>query len=276
MKVYLGPAGVPTICKERSTIAGIRTVSELGLNAMEVEFVRGVKMSLEAAKEAGENAKELNVKLSVHAPYFINLCSPDNKKVENSKKMILDSAERAEAMEAEVVVFHPGFYGKLSPLEALEKVKEGCSDLNDRMRSLGIRKVKLGLETTGKQSTFGSLDEIIEICKKVKNCVPVIDFAHIYARQGGIIDYSKIFDSLKPLKLKSLHTHFTCVEFSSAGIGRGNERYHLELKAKKPDFEILAKEIIKRDFEITIISESPVLEQDSLKMKEIIEKLLSK
>ncbi|MFH7882440.1 MAG: TIM barrel protein [Candidatus Aenigmatarchaeota archaeon] len=253
--IWLGPAGIPTVCKERNTLLGIKTVSELGLNAMEIEFVRGVKMNLEIAKQAGEIAKEINVKLSVHAPYFINLCSQEAQKIENSKRMIIDSLERAEAMNADIVVFHPGFYGKLSTQEALEKVKKECEDLNDKIKSMEIKGVKLGLETTGKQSTFGTLEEIIQISRNVKNCVPVIDFAHIFARQGGIIDYSKIFDSLKPLKLKHLHTHFTCVQFSSVGIGRGNERYHLELKVKKPDFEPLAREIVRRDLDITIISE---------------------
>ncbi len=271
--IWLGPAGIPTVCKEKNTLNGIKTVSQLGLNAMEVEFVRGVKMSLELAKQAGEVAKELNIRLSVHAPYFINLCSEEKQKVENSKNMILDSAERAEAMNADIVVFHPGFYGKLSTQEALEKVKKECEDLNDRMKSMGIKGVKLGLETTGKQSTFGTLEEIIQISKDVKNCVPVVDFAHIFARQGGLINYPKIFDSLKPLKLNHFHTHFTCVQFSLSGIGKGNERYHLELKAKKPDFEPLAREIVKRNLNITIISESPILEQDSLKMKSIFEKI---
>jgi endonuclease IV len=35
----------------------------------------------------------------------------------------------------------------------------------------------------------------------------------------------------------------------------------------------LAKEILKRKIDINIISESPILEQDSFKMKKIFEKL---
>jgi deoxyribonuclease-4 len=50
------------------------------------------------------------------------------------------------------------------------------------------------------------------------------------------------------------------------------EKRHLVLD-HKPDFEPLAKEMLKRKFDITIISESPILEQDSLKMKKIFEKL---
>jgi deoxyribonuclease-4 len=43
-----------------------------------------------------------------------------------------------------------------------------------------------------------------------------------------------------------------------------------------PPFEPLAEEILKRKMNITIISESPVLEQDSLKMLQIFKKLDSK
>ncbi len=54
-RVFLGPAGIPIGAKERkrsaSTIDGIRYVKEIGLNAMEVEFVQGVRMTRDAAQE---------------------------------------------------------------------------------------------------------------------------------------------------------------------------------------------------------------------------------
>lgn len=272
--LWLGPAGVGVGCKDRSTLGGVKYVAELKLNAMEIEYVRGVKMGLEMAKEVGKVAKELDIKLSVHAPYFTNLCSQDEKKLEASKRMIFDSALRAHAMGADIVVFHPGFYQKLTPKQALEAVETACADLAKRFKESGIGDVRIGLETTGKVSQFGELDEIVEICKKIKSCCPVVDFAHIFARQAGKIDYGEIFDKLKQLKLTHLHTHFTCVEFSPIGVtGKGNERYHLELKANKPSFEPLAKEILKRKLDITIISESPKLEIDSIEMKKIFERL---
>lgn len=260
-------------CEERSTIAGLRYLAKIGLNAMEVQFVRRVTMSNRAAEEVGGVARELDIKLSVHCPYFVNLCSPEREKVEASKKRILDSVERACRMGADVATFHPGFYGKLNSEEATESVIKACEDLIGRMESREIRTVKLGLETMGKQGSFGTLREIIEVCKRVKGCVPVIDWAHLYARSAGRIDYGKVFEELKPLRLKHIHTHFTCVEFSKVGEGRGNERYHLELSSEKPPFDPLAKEIMKRRVDITVISESPILEKDSLRMKETFERL---
>lgn len=273
-KIWLGPAGIPGMCKERSTLAGVRCVAEIGLNAMEIEFVRGITLTQKAAEEVGKIAQELGVRLSVHCPYFINLCSPDKKKVEASKQRILESARRAHAMGADIVVFHPGYYGGRSPEEAYRTVKEADSDMIAKLEKEGIDDVFLGHETTGKQSAFGTLEEIVSLCKELSKCRPVVDFAHIYARQGGRIDYAQILDALKPLKLDHLHTHFTAMEWTPAKqAGAGNEKRHLPMRAGDPPFRPLAEEVLKRGMKITIISESPVLELDSLEMKKIFEKL---
>lgn len=272
MKIYLGPAGTPTISKGKSVPEGIRDLINLGLNANEVQFTYGVRMDLKTAEECGKVADK-KVLLSVHCPYYVNLCSLEKEKLKASKQRIIESCQRAERMHANIATFHPGFYGKLTKEEAFESVKNTCEEIVDELTSNGIKSVNLGLETTGKQAQFGTLEEIIEICKKVRNCIPVIDFSHIYARNGASIDYEKIFDQLTQLKLNHYHTHFTGVEVSKVGIGKGNERYHLEIKSNKPPFEPLAKEILKRKLDITIISESPILEKDSLRMKETFQKL---
>jgi deoxyribonuclease-4 len=134
--------------------------------------------------------------------------------------------------------------------------------------------VALGHEITGKISAFGTLEETIRLCKRVRGCEPVIDFAHLYARDRGQIDYADVFEKLRPLNLKHLHAHFTSMEWTPAKLpGKGNERRHLPIKFNKPPFLPLAKEILKRKINITLISESPVLEQDSLEMKRVFEKL---
>jgi deoxyribonuclease-4 len=52
----------------------------------------------------------------------------------------------------------------------------------------------------------------------------------------------------------------------------GNERHHLPLDAKKPDYEPLVKEILRRKMDTTMISESPVLEKDALVLKRMFER----
>jgi len=269
--IRIGTAGIPISAEERTTFGGLKRIKELGLNALEIEFVRNVYLKNEVAKKVGEEAKKLDIELSIHAPYFINLCS-EKEKLEASKKRILDSVERAFYMNARVVVFHPGYYGKLSKDEAYEKVKEACEDLVEKMEKNGWNKVFLGLETTGKLSQFGTLEENIKISKEVKNCIPVIDFAHIFARSGGKIDFKEVVDKVSYLKPKFLHCHFSGIEFKPAKEG-GNERKHLNLtEGAKPDYKPLVKELKKVKFDITLISESPNLEGDALFLKEMLKK----
>lgn len=262
MKIKLGPAGIP-ISFDGSSVEAVPFVKKIGLQAMEVEFVRGVHMSNATAKELGIVAKENNIELSIHAPYYINLSSKEKIKIIQSKKRILDSMERGEVMGAKLVVIHPGYYGEHPPEKCYSIIKEQCQDIVDRHNG----KILLGLETTAKKAAFGSTEEIVKLCKSVKGCVPVIDFAHLFARQGGAIDYAKILDKFK--SFKHLHCHFSNMKRNKQG---GYSDNHLPID-HAPPFEPLAKEILRRKLDVTIISESPILEKDSLKMKKIFEKL---
>jgi deoxyribonuclease-4 len=262
MEVSLGSGGVPISSRDPSTIGGIQTIKDIGLQAMEVEFVRGVTMGNATARKAGELARKLGIRLSVHAPYYINLCNPDKR--EASMKRILDSCERAHHLGAKVVAFHPGYHGGENE-KCLKMVVEACQEMAEHVREKDW-KVKLGPETTGKVSQICDIDETIRLCRKVSGCVPVVDWAHIYAKNQGKIDFREILDSLKPLKLSDIHSHFSCINYGPKG-----ELNHLPLSEKKPDYMPLVKELIKRNQSITMISESPLLEKDALKMKKMFQ-----
>lgn len=255
--ILLGPAGSP----EKSSLEGVSRVKELDLDAMEVEFVRGVRMRNELAKQIGELAKKLNIKLSVHAPYYINLCSEEKEKRTASKKRILDSAERAHYLGASHVVFHPGYYGKYSKEEVYDIIKKSIIDMNKIIKK-NKWKTKLAPETTGKKSQFGSLDELMRL-RKETGCSICVDFAHLLARNGSI-NYKEIFGKLKGIK--HIHSHFSGINYSEKG-----EINHEIMKEK--DIEPLLREILKRKIKITIISESPITWQDSLKMKNVLKRL---
>lgn len=262
MNLFLGPAGIP-IGATGSVIDGIVYVRKIGLNAMEVEFVHGVNMGNETAKKAGIAAKESNVRLSVHAPYYINLCNPEKKK--DSEKRILDSCERAFHLNASTVVFHAGFYGKLSRKTAFDMVVESCMRMEDYLKTRGSN-VLLGIETTGKKSQFGELSEIVDVCRIAKGCVPVIDFSHIYARNGGFLDVDELFGLVRKINPSHVHCHFSGIEFTPAG-----ERRHLPIAEGGPDFQGIADGILKSRIDTTVICESPLLEKDALAMKKIFE-----
>jgi len=255
--IRLGPAGSPM----KSTLDGLGYIKEIGLSAMEVEFTYGVRMQNELAEEIGKLAEKLDIKLSVHAPYYINLASAEKQKIGASKKRILDSCERAHYLKASHVVFHAGFYGKLKENECYEMIKKEVIEMQDIIKE-NKWKTELAPETTGKKSQFGSLNEILKLRDEIK-CSICVDFAHLHARDNAI-NYPSVFDQLSGLK--HIHSHFSGIEFTDKG-----ERRHLVME--RNDFLPLAKEILKRKTDITIISESPVTWEDSLKMKNIIETL---
>lgn len=259
MEIRIGTAGRPVSAKEPGTQGGIRRAAELGLNALEVQFVRGVKMGLEVAKEVGEIAKSLDVGLSIHAPYYVNLCS--REKGAASKKRILDSCARAEKMNAWPVVFHPGYYARE---ESYGMVRDACRDMAKKTGAT------LGLETTGRLAQFGTLDEILGICSEVCNCVPVIDFSHLYARSAGTIDYAGVFKKAHAAGFKRLHCHVSCVQWSKVSEDMGNERAHLTWDAREPDLDGLMALIKNQKMGFTLISESPNLEEDALRMKKAL------
>jgi len=272
-RVYIGPAGVPIGARERKksagTLDGIRYVSEVGLNAMEVEFVQGVRMNREAAQEAGELARELGVRLSVHAPYFINLCSEEAEKVEASIKRLQESLDRGEVMGATVVVFHPAYYGKLGPEGCYNAVKDAVLRVLDWMRESGITYVRLGLEVMARKNQFGNLEETFRLVREVNNpqVVAVIDWGHVYARNGGFIDYRAVLNMWREyFGDQPMHTHFTCVKYKN---GEWVDE-HEPMDTNNPPFEPLARELAGEDIEITIINESPLLEKDALRMKDIL------
>ena len=266
MKVYLGPAGIPTTCLG-NTEKGVLEIANLGLNAMEMQFTYGINLNMVSAKAIGLVAKDNGIRLSIHAPYYINLCQQDAAKLARSKRNIYESAKRAELLGAKVVVFHPGAYMKLSTEAALAQVIDACAELAKNVT------VDLGLEITGKQGQFGTLDEVTAICKEVHGCVPVVDFAHMYARAAGNINYEEIFNKLAKLNLKYHHFHFSGINFTKKAEGVGNERNHEPIFIDRPPFKPLAEAVLKSKVDTTIICESPLLEQDSLKMKKVFEGL---
>jgi|Deesub1362A_J573_1020465.scaffolds.fasta_scaffold01394_16 deoxyribonuclease-4 len=267
MKIFLGPAGIPTTVKDKGVIEGVLEVSRLTLNAMEIQFTYGVNMKEEVARKVGKVAMENNVLLSVHAPYYVNLNSEEEEKIKKSKERIISSLQKADLMEAKYVVFHAAYYGKSSPEECYEKVKSEIEEIMETVRMNRWKSIPAP-ETTGKRNQFGTLDELLKLSEET-GCALCVDFAHIYARNGGKIDYREIFDKLS--SFEHIHSHFSGIEF-----GKSGEKRHLTIESSEdnPPLKPLIKEVIKRDLSITIISESPILEQDSLLMKKVIEETI--
>ena len=258
--IRIGPAGSAGL----GNIEGIKNIKKLGLDAMEVEFTYGVRMSDDKAIEIGNLAKTLNISLSVHAPYYINLASDDKEKQAASKVRILESCKKAHFLGAKNVVFHAGFYQDKTREQTFKIIKQ---QIKDTLKIIKKNKwnVEISPEITGKKSQFGSLDELFRLSKET-NCSMCVDFAHILARNNEI-NYSKVFAKLK--QLKKIHAHFSGIEYTQKG-----ERRHIS--TKKQVLIPLLEHVIKLKSDITIINESPDPIKDSLLTKKLLGKILAK
>ena len=271
-EIRLGPAGNCITAKKPGTEASFERIVELGLNAQEIEFVRSIYLKEDKAKKLGKLAEELDIKLSIHAPYYINLASEKKEVIKKSIQFILASANIGEVMNASPVVVHAAYYLKNDREKTYEIVKQQIEKILEEMEKKKIVNTQIALETMAKQSQFADLDTLIKFIKEInhKQLTICVDWGHMYCLGNGKINYGEIFDKLKKLKLKHIHTHFTNVRYNL------NKKQFVDIHEpmnSHPKFEPLAKEILKRRVNITIISETPILEKDSIKMKKIFEKL---
>ncbi len=264
--IRLGPAGRPA----GSTLEGVEGIRKLGLQAMEVQFSHGVGMGLDLARRIGEAREREGIELSVHAPYYVNLASDDGGKRKASEKRILDSCERAHLMGANKVVFHPAYFGSHEKGAVYRMARDSISGMLKTIKDEGWD-VRLAPETTGKHSALGSLEEILALSSET-GCSFCVDFAHLYARNYGKIDYGKvlaaIMDSMKDSgRRERVHCHFSGIEYTAKG-----ERKHTPMDGNPP-FRPLAQGMLESGMDFTVISESPLTWKDSQKMRDLLEGL---
>jgi len=253
-RICLGPAGSGGSGEE-----GFKKIKQLGLDAVEIEFTYNVWMKPSDAKKIKELNKKLGLKLSIHAPYFINLNSKEREKIEASKKRILKCGEIGHLVGAKYIVFHAGFYSGKSEEETFEIIKAQILDLQKQIKQKHWN-VVLAPETMGKPSQFGTIDELIKL-KRETNCHLCIDFSHVIAREN--LSYEEIIKKVKPIK--DLHFHMTGVDLSKTTLPHQT--------TPEKDIKELLQALKKHKINCTIINESPSPLRDTIKTKEILEKL---
>jgi deoxyribonuclease IV len=277
-----GPAGVPPMFRLMgATTADVpKLLHEEELDAFEYQASRwGPKPQINQvdAFRLGEECRKNDVKISMHGSYFVNL-SGKKEVVEASKRRLIACATAADWMGAYVVVFHSGFYGKFEKDYALKSCITALKEVNTEMKSLGL-KAKLGPETMGKKSQVGTIDEILTICQEVEDTQLVIDWGHLHALHQGALkkveDFraiaEKVEQKLGTETLRSMHCHFSKIEFGSQG-----EKCHHILDEERygPDFRMLAEVIVDFGLHPTMICETPILDVDARKMKATLKEVL--
>jgi deoxyribonuclease-4 len=266
-----GTVGSPlaTPKKPGGSAGAIEFSRSLGLDALELGWVQSVRVTEATCTAIQAKAKEHQVSLSVHAPYFFNLNATDEE-WPKSRKRLMDAAIYGELAGATDIVFHPGSYFGMDRRDVLKVAIPRLQACVDELRSLG-NKVTLRPETMGKSAMLGSLEDTLEMSKAIAGVAPCIDFAHLHARPGdGTMNtYDEWSALLKAYQkalgkkaLKRMHIHLSGIEYGPKG-----EKNHLELA--KCDLKLNALFEALRDFGCggRILGESPIMEEDALNMK---------
>ncbi len=248
MEIRFGPSGLGPV---KNAIENLERYAKLGLTACEIAFTYGAYIKKEDAIKIGEVAKKLNIKLSIHGPYFVNLNSKEPEKIEASKKRILKSCEIGNYLGAEQIVFHSGFYSGMDKEETYQNIKIQIIELLKEVKKNKYN-VKISPEVMGKINVFGSIDEISRLVKET-GCSFTIDFAHILARYKE----TKFKEVIESFPQKEWHCHFSGIEYGDKG-----EKKHIN--TKESEFLDLLDNISKLDKKITIINESPQSTEDSV------------
>lgn len=270
-KLVFATAGIPIKTKPRTYKAAFEHLQKLGLGGLEVEFVRGVNMPPSTQEEVRKLISENGMTLSAHGPFYINLNAQEEDKVEASIKRILETARVAKNFGGYSITFHAAFYLKQDKQEVYKTVRnkfsEIISTLNSENNNIWIRP-----ETTGKETQWGDLDEVIKISNEFEQVLPCIDFSHLHARYAGseyntYDDFARVFErigsEIGTYALENFHAHIAGIEYGAKG-----EKQHLMLEESDMNYKDLMKAF--KDFNIKglIICESPIMEDDAVLLKE--------
>ena len=263
--LLFGTGGTPHSAKTASTIDGIRRSAELGLGCMEIEFVQGVKMGEAGARLVAETAVREGVKLSAHAPYFINLNAHEPEKIRASQDRIIQTARIGSICGAESIVFHTAFYLGDPPEQAYNTVKKYLGEVLKQLKRENNR-AWIRPEVMGKVSQFGTLEEILNLSTELERVAPCMDFAHWHARTGKFNSYQEFTSILLQVKerlgrdaLDNIHIHVSGIAY-----GKKGEIKHLNLKESDFQYVKFLKALKDYDVKGVVICESPNLEQDAL------------
>lgn len=270
--LLFGTAGTPLSSSGNDSLSGISRIHELGLGCMELEFVRGVKMGERTAKKVGELANQLDIRLSVHAPYFINL-NAEGETLIKSKERIINSARIGRICGAKNVIIHAGYFKNDMREIVYSRIKKQLGDIIGQLRSEG-NNIALRIETMGRRTQFGSLDDALDITE-VEGVLPCIDFSHLHAIDGKNNSGEEFASILSCVEerlgregLDNMHIHVSGIEYSEKG-----EKRHLVFEESDFKYKELAHAFFDFRIKGMVICESPNLETDAISLKKEYEDL---
>jgi len=219
-------------------------------------------------------ARALDTDLTLHAPYYVDFFGSSDAR-EQSTRQIQWAGVLAQGLGARLTVTHLGFYGGGERADSIQELTEIVTDLSNWLKQFSKGAVRLAIEPSGHPDVFGSREEVLDLVHRVKGTVPVLNLPHLAARERRSFDEP---EQLEPIVKEfvaatdgPLYLNFSGVEFYGSGEFRLTP-----IKRGLVRFDPLAELLAERDYDVTVISSSPLLEHDAMYMKLLYERALTR
>ena len=191
---------------------------------------KGKPLSQEDIDNFRRAARKANLKHNLsHNSYLINLASPDDEMFAKSIEAFVDEMQRAEQLELDYLVAHPGSHLKTGEEAGISRIANGLDEIHRRCPDF---KVMILLEITAGQGTnlgckFEHMAGILKLSKHAEKLGICFDTCHAFAAGYPLFpkaDYDATwqeFDTLIGIKkLKAFH-----LNDSKKGLGSRVDRH---------------------------------------------------
>ena len=261
-------AGMPLRTGKGSYTKAFDILKEMNLDGMELEFVHGVRMS-DTNRDFVKNMSKDFV-ITAHGPFYINLNSQEEEKIDASLQRIIDTASVASEAGAFSITYHAAFYMGKDKETVYNQVKTQTKRIIEILENENIN-VWIRPETTGTATQWGDIDEIIRLSKDFEQVLPCVDFSHLHARSAGEYntydEFSKILEKMGTeigqYALENFHGHLAGIEYTAKG-----EKQHLNLENSDMNYKDLLKAMKEFGVKGALVCESPNIEDDCKLIKD--------
>lgn len=264
-KLHFLTAGMPLQTDKRGYPSAFEILKDMELDGLEVEFVHGVRMSDDTRKYLKQISQEQGFILTSHGPFYINLNSKEEEKIEASVQRIIETAQAANDFGGYSITYHAAFYMGGEKETVYQQVKKQTAKIIETLEKEKID-VWIRPETTGKATQWGDYEEIIRLSKEFEQVLPCVDFSHVHARTAGeyntydefclILD--RISKELGQKAIDNFHAHLAGIDYTSKG-----EKRHLILEESDMNYKDLLKALKSFGVKGALVCESPNIETDT-------------
>lgn len=260
-------AGMPLSTGKGGYPKAFEIIKEMGLDGMEVEFVHGVRMSDETRKFLKETK---DLMFTAHGPFYINLNSKEEDKVDASVQRIIETAQAASDFGGYSITYHAAFYMGGDKETVYQQVKSQTQKIVEILEKNNI-KMWIRPETTGKSTQWGDYEEIIRLSKEFECVLPCVDFSHIHARTAGQYntydEFCKVLDriatELGNFAIENFHAHLAGIDYTAKG-----EKRHLIFAEADMNYQDLLRAMKSFGVKGALVCESPNIETDTKILKD--------